>query len=145
MPPLPPLTNDPGRGADADAGSPANADATPAGAPSDLASSTIPAMRSVPFVWQHGRQLLLLDEEPKGWVLAELRFDADRCRYVELRRATYRWPREATGALLSRLLATGQPTIDRVAQSLFFWVSSPTNRLSPAGEMPSLPPRSAPG
>ena len=35
----------------------------------------------------------------------------DECRYVERRRATYEWPREAVGALLSRALASGDSAL----------------------------------
>ena len=60
-----------------------------------------------PFAWQHGTQLILLDDEPGGWVMAELRFDTDLCRYVEVRRAVYEQTREAIGAVLSRSLSSG--------------------------------------
>ncbi len=76
-----------------------------------------------PFVWQHGRRLLLLDDEQLGWVLAELRFDVERCRYVEVRRATYLWPREAVGAVLSRALASGYAAAEDSARSLRQWLS----------------------
>jgi hypothetical protein len=76
-----------------------------------------------PFVWQHGRRLLLLDDEQLGWVVAELRFDVERCRYVEVRRATYRWPREAVGAVLSRALASGDAAAEDSARSLHHWLS----------------------
>jgi hypothetical protein len=76
-----------------------------------------------PFVWQHGRRLLLLDDEHLGWVLAELRFDVERCRYIEVRRATYRWPREAVGAVLSRALASGDDAAEDSARSLHQWLS----------------------
>lgn len=75
-----------------------------------------------PFVWQHGRRLLLLDDEQRGWIVAELRFDVERCRYVEVRRATYRWPREAVGAVLSRALASGQSAAEDSARSLNLWL-----------------------
>jgi hypothetical protein len=76
-----------------------------------------------PFVWQHGRRLLLLDDEHLGWVLAELRFDVEHCRYIEVRRATYRWPREAVGAILSRALASGDDAAEESARSLHQWLS----------------------
>ena len=75
-----------------------------------------------PFVWQHGQRLLLLDDEPPGWVMAELRFDVERCRYIEVRRATYRWAREAVGAILSRALASGDEAIVDSARSLHQWL-----------------------
>jgi hypothetical protein len=76
-----------------------------------------------PFVWQHGRRLLLLDDEQRGWVMAELRFDVERCRYIEVRRATYRWTREAVGALLSRALASGYQAAEDLARSLCDWLA----------------------
>jgi hypothetical protein len=76
-----------------------------------------------PFVWQHGRRLLLLDDEQRGWVVAELRFDVERCRYVEVRRAVYEWPREAVGAVLSRALASGLQAAEESATSLHNWLS----------------------
>jgi hypothetical protein len=87
-----------------------------------------------PFAWQHEQRLLLLDEEPIGWVVAELRFDAKRCRYVEVRRATYRWPREAVGVLLSRALPAGETAVARTSVDLFLWLAahqSTSDRLNP--------------
>ena len=81
------------------------------------------ASASSPFAWQHGRRLFLLEPEPLGWVLAELRFDEVTCRYVELRRARYRWAREAAGALLSRALAAGDAATTHLAGDLASWVS----------------------
>jgi hypothetical protein len=76
-----------------------------------------------PFVWQRGRRLLLLDDESRGWVMAELRFDVERCRYVEVRRATYRWSREAVGAIISRALASGQEAAEDAAGRLNAWLA----------------------
>ena len=77
-----------------------------------------------PFAWQHDQRLLLLDEEPIGWVVAELRFDADRCRYVEVWRATYRWSREAVGVLLSRALPAGETAVARTSVDLYLWIAA---------------------
>ncbi len=77
-----------------------------------------------PFAWQHDQRLLLLDEEPIGWVVAELQFDADRCRYVEVWRATYRWPREAVGVLLSRALPAGETAVARTSVDLYLWIAA---------------------
>jgi hypothetical protein len=76
-----------------------------------------------PFAWQHGRRLLLLDEEPSGWTFAELRFDEARCRYVEVRRATFRWPREAAGVLVARGLVFGKEPAERLAVALDRWLT----------------------
>lgn len=78
---------------------------------------------SVPFVWQHDKRLLLLDEEQRGWVLAELKFNPANCRYTEVRRALYRWPREAVGAVLSRALASGVDATEDAADRLNAWLN----------------------
>ena len=78
----------------------------------------------VPFAWQHGSRLLLLEAGPRGWLMAELRFDPAACYYVEVRRARYRWAREAAGALLSRALAAGDVAADRTAQDLQRWLAA---------------------
>ena len=64
-----------------------------------------------PFAWQNANQLLLLDLASEGWVMAELVFDSETCRYAEVRRATYDWPREAIGALLSRSLSVSDTAL----------------------------------
>jgi hypothetical protein len=92
----------------------------PTGGPAGREIRRAPA----PFVWQHGTRLLLLDDEPAGWVMAELRFETETCRYVEIRRATYRWPREAIGAVLSRALASGDHAAVDTALSLHDWLST---------------------
>jgi len=78
----------------------------------------------MPFVWQHGRQLILLDDDPEGWVMAELRFDDDLCRYVEIRRAVYPLTREAIGAVISRALSSGDHAAVDTALSLHEWLST---------------------
>jgi hypothetical protein len=77
-----------------------------------------------PFVWQHGRQLILLDDDPEGWVMAELRFDDDLLHYVEIRRAVYPLTREAIGAVISRALASGDHAAVDTALSLHDWLST---------------------
>ncbi|MCC6793022.1 MAG: hypothetical protein IT336_15140 [Thermomicrobiales bacterium] len=77
-----------------------------------------------PFAWQHGRQLILLDDDPEGWVMAELHFDSDLCRYVEVRRAVYPLTREAIGAVISRALASGDHAAVDTALSLHEWLST---------------------
>jgi hypothetical protein len=76
-----------------------------------------------PFSWQHDRSLWLLGWEPEGWVLAELRFDPTACRYLEVRRALYRWPREAAGTLLGRGLAAGAGEAATLAARLDHWLA----------------------
>lgn len=78
----------------------------------------------MPFVWQHGTQLILLDDDPEGWVMAELRFDDELCRYVEIRRAIYSLTREAIGAVISRALASGDHAAVDTALSLHEWLST---------------------
>jgi hypothetical protein len=76
----------------------------------------------MPFVWQHDTRVLLLDDEEEGWVMAELRFDPEVCRYQEVRRANYRLTREAIGAVLSRALASGDHAAVDMALSLHEWM-----------------------
>lgn len=75
-----------------------------------------------PFVWQCDRRLLLLEWELGYWVLAELEFDPQLCRYIELRRAFYHWEREAVGALLSRTIAYGDEAAAESAALLDEWM-----------------------
>jgi hypothetical protein len=75
-----------------------------------------------PFVWQCGRRLLLLEREQGYWVLAELEFEPEICRYTELRRAFYRWEREAVGALLSRTIRYGEDAAAESADLLDVWM-----------------------
>ena len=70
-----------------------------------------PTPAPFPFAWQNANQLLLLDLAPEGWVMAELVFEPESCRYAEVRRATYDWPREAIGALLSRSLSVSETAL----------------------------------
>ena len=76
-----------------------------------------------PFVWQNGRRLLLLEREQGFWVLAELEFEPEICRYTELRRAFYQWEREAVGALLSRTIGYGEEAAIESAELLDVWMS----------------------
>ena len=76
-----------------------------------------------PFAWQDGRRLWLLDNDGAEWILAELLFDPAACRYLEIRRSSYRWPREAAGALLGRTFRGGQGQAEEAARELFEWVS----------------------
>jgi hypothetical protein len=81
----------------------------------------LPAAPPRPFSWQHGRSLWILDREPIGWVLAELRFDPSACTYREIRRARYDWPREAAGVLLGRAMALGEAEAEEIAARLASW------------------------
>jgi hypothetical protein len=75
-----------------------------------------------PFAWQDGRRLWILDGGETDWVLAELLFDPQTCRYLEVRRASYRWPREAAGALLGRTFVGGRQRAEEAARGLAAWV-----------------------
>lgn len=91
----------------------------------DLSTAeAVPPISLRPFVWQSGRRLLLLEPEMGYWVLAELEFEPEICRYTELRRAFYRWEREAVGALLSRTLAYGEQSVRASADQLDHWMRS---------------------
>jgi hypothetical protein len=95
------------------------------GAPVQSERGKVTANRApIPFAWQHGRQLILLDDDPEGWVMAELHFDSDLCRYVEIRRAVYPLTREAIGAVISRALASGDHAAVDTALSLHDWLSA---------------------
>ncbi len=61
----------------------------------------------LPFVVQSGTTLYLVAEEAASWVLAELEFDNQSCQFAIVRQAQYRWPREALGRLLSRVMVNG--------------------------------------
>jgi hypothetical protein len=56
-------------------------------------------------------------------VLAELLFDPRSCRYLEVRRTRYRWPREAAGALLGRTFAGGEQRAEDAARGLSEWIT----------------------
>lgn len=61
----------------------------------------------LPFVVQSGTTLYLVAEEAASWVLAELEFDTQSCQFSIVKQAQYRWPREALGRLLSRVMVDG--------------------------------------
>ena len=123
--PIPP-TKGPGRGSHRD-------DSQPGGKESCLRRDGAAAHRRggagaglvehVPFAWQHGNRLFLLEAESRCWILAELRFDPAACHYVEVRRARYRWAREAGGSLLGRALAAGEAVAGGLAIDLAAWIS----------------------
>lgn len=86
-----------------------------------LELSTLMDFISTPFAWQHGARLYLLVSEGNGWVLAELEFVPSACHYLEIRRTSYRWPREAVGALLSRALPAGEDTARQLMDDVNIW------------------------
>lgn len=71
-----------------------------------------------PFAWQNGDQLLLLDVDGPNWLVAELHFLPDECRYEEVRRCSFQWQREAIGALLSRALLNGDDALINTVEQL---------------------------
>jgi hypothetical protein len=76
------------------------------------------------WVWQRSTHLLMLDRANGEWVVAELEFVRERGYYVEQRRCTYNWPREAVGAALSRLLALGRSEALAASASLDAWCAT---------------------
>lgn len=75
----------------------------------------------IPFVFQFGERLLMLEPEGHEWVLAEMRFDPETCRYWELRRMRYASEREAIGSLLSRAYAGGEHALAETALQIREW------------------------
>jgi len=80
----------------------------------------------VPFVVQAGQRVYMLASESEAWVLAEMTFDDERVAFIETRRSLYDWPREAFGALLSRvaLREVDDATVDEVALDFSHWLGS---------------------
>lgn len=78
----------------------------------------------MPFAWQHEQVVLMLDQGERGWTVAELRFEPDRLRYVEVRRSSYRWPREAMGAVIARGVRCGEASMAQLARAVDAWLKS---------------------
>ncbi len=92
--------------------------------------SSAPSGSGVPFVVQAGPSVLMIEQSRTGWVLAELRFDGEKCVYRDIRLASYTWPREAFGVLLSRL-APSEPdpeTVDRLSDEFADWLGTGFSR-----------------
>lgn len=87
------------------------------------ATGTCEPVHPAPFAWQNGRRLWILDGHAREWILAELVFEPHACRYLEVRRASYRWPREAAGALLGRTLSGGLASTEEAARGLSLWAA----------------------
>ncbi|MGB3330388.1 MAG: hypothetical protein WBA46_15615 [Thermomicrobiales bacterium] len=80
-----------------------------------------------PFIVQRGSHIFFLASEVAGWIVAELKFDAVTCTYTEVRRMRYDWPREAFGALLSRVIVAGDVdprAVDETSRDFARWLSS---------------------
>ena len=136
MPEHPPSANDPGP-SNSEKGPRARFDRS-AGKPATghsifgprLELSMLMDFTSTPFAWQHGARLYLLVSEWSGWVLAELEFVPSACHYVEIRRTSYRWPREAVGALLSRALPAGEDATRQLIDDVTVWFASASGELA---------------
>ncbi len=79
-----------------------------------------------PFVVQSGSTLWMVETEQRGWTLAELRFHRRYGFFQEQRRATYDWPREAFGAMLSRFAAfdISDDEVSRLSGEFSDWLGS---------------------
>jgi hypothetical protein len=80
-----------------------------------------------PFIVQRGGNLYFLASEAAGWIVAELRFEPTTCTYTEVRRMRYEWPREAFGALLSRVAVAGEVdpgAVDETSRDFSRWLSA---------------------
>jgi hypothetical protein len=82
-------------------------------------------IQPVGWVWQRGTRLFVLDRNEFGqWAVAELEFRRQRGYYIEQRRCSYDWPREAVGAMLGRLLALGDGETLTASASLDAWCAT---------------------
>ncbi len=80
----------------------------------------------IPFVVQAGSALFMVALETTFWTLAELRFDSASCTFAEARRARFEWPREAFGAMLSRVAVSGEidsGLINRITTDFSGWLA----------------------
>ena len=93
------------------------------------------ATLSVPFVLQSGPMLLMVEQADDGWTLAELDFHPRYCVFQEKRRVTYTWPREAFGAMLSRLAGADvdDEAITRLTREFSEWIGARFARVSRSG------------
>lgn len=81
---------------------------------------------SLPFVVQSGQALFIIAENSAEWIVAELHFDPADCIFLETRRASYQWPREAFGrlmsvALIGDLIEPGQ--VEQVSDAFGKWLA----------------------
>lgn len=91
----------------------------------DAAAATAPCALA-PFVVQAGSTLWMVEPGAEGWTLAELQFHPRYGFFQERRRATYAWPREAFGAMLSHLVAYDVPTdtVSGLAVEFVAWLGT---------------------
>jgi len=80
----------------------------------------------VPFVVQAGPNIFMVEAGEDGWMLAQLRFDVERCVFQESSRVTYTWPREAFGAMLSRLAGedVDEDAVSRLTDEFSDWIGA---------------------
>ncbi len=78
--------------------------------------------RYIPFAWQVGNRLVLLDRNEAGWVVAELVFNDRFGHYDERRRVAYESSREAAGVILATVITDDLPTRQLVADALDDWL-----------------------
>ncbi len=109
--------------------------------PHDILADTRPACDTsltIPFVVQTGPTMFMVEGMDDGWTLAELRFMTEQCVYRESRRATYTWPREAFGAMLSRLAGADldEAAVTRLTGDFSEWIGSRFARPSCCDRIP---------
>jgi hypothetical protein len=95
--------------------------------PEDILAEVAPTRHirhAVPFVVQCGRALFIVEASDDGWTLAELDFNDSQVMFRESRRVTYTWPREAFGAMLSRLAGSDidEPTVAQLTAEFTEWI-----------------------
>ncbi len=92
----------------------------------DVREELEPACVTAPFVVQSGSTIWMVETEERGWTLAELQFHPRYGFFQERRRATYAWPREAFGAMLSRFTAFAIPDdeVSRLTREFGEWLGS---------------------
>ncbi len=79
-------------------------------------------LRYVPFIWQSGSRLLLMDRTAYGWAIAEFAFNARLGVYEGRREGTYDSPREASGVLMAAMITADLATQESLAGCLIDWV-----------------------
>ena len=78
--------------------------------------------RYVPFIWQSGSRLLLMDRTAYGWAIAEFAFNVRLGVYEGRREGTYDSPREASGVLMATMITADPAVQESLAGCLIAWV-----------------------
>ncbi len=81
-----------------------------------------PTPRYIPFVWQSGSRLLLMDRTAYGWAIAELAFNDRLGAYEGRREGTYDSLREASGVLMATMVTAEETSQESLAARLIEWV-----------------------